>query len=154
MPDEVVKNEYNFDAFFIYKTNMETGKWIKRTCDRLEQANFRCGYHERDFKAGMTKSENIRQCIKHSKKIVVLVTPEFKDSVWCKYDLDITVRPEKLNEGRVIPLYMNLTSKDQIPDSLEVYTALDVSAEQDEWWDKFDHAVDDTSREREKIQCR
>ena len=123
---------------------------LKRTCDRLEQTNFRCGYHERDFKVGMPISKNIRQCIKHSKKIVVLITPDFKDSEFCKYDLDIAVRPEILNAGRVIPLYMNLTSHDQIPDSLEVYTGLDVSAGQDQWWDKFVQAIDDSSREKEK----
>ena len=130
--------DYKFDLFFIYKSEAQAPEWVHDTCSRLEELGKVCGYHERDFRVGVAISDNTVQCVRTSRKIVVIITPQFKESEWCKYDLGIAL-DEKIHFGgtRIIPVFLNITAQEQIPHALRIFTGLDVSGKPEEWWQKF-----------------
>ena len=137
------ESDNKFDIFFIYKTEAKACKLVRDIWKKLDKKEIVCGFHEKDFIPGVTISENIVQCVKRSRKIAVIITPEFKESEWCKYDLDIALNDKiKSGESLIIPLHLNLTDQEQIPDALQIFTVLDVSGEIEEWWEQFIQAVD------------
>ena len=143
--------ECQFDVFFIYKTEIQTSKWVRDTCRDLERMHIVCGYHERDFKIGKEIPENIIHSIKTSKKIAIVLTPEFNSSEWCKFDLTQTLRQKVPCGGdTIIPLFLNIC-EDDIPTHLAGYTGLDVSGKREEWWDRLVKTLDDSNEDETQM---
>ncbi|KAK3100570.1 hypothetical protein FSP39_021963 [Pinctada imbricata] len=132
-----------FDIFFIYKTNSETSTWVKETCKDLERIHIVTGYHEKDFLPGREIPESITTCLKQSKHVGVVITPEFGRSHWCRYDMHkALIGVMNSNERRILPLFLNLTNfKEQFPEELENYSGLDVSGPRELWWHKLVTAI-------------
>ena len=43
-------------------------------------------YHERDFIPGVLIPENIKQCIKKSSRVLIILTPTLMKSDWCRHE--------------------------------------------------------------------
>lgn len=82
---------YLYDAFVSY-SNSDTQWVISRLLPQLECstiANLKLCVYDRDFIAGRNISECILDSIKHSRKIILVLSNSFLQSPWCKFETDL-----------------------------------------------------------------
>ena len=82
-----VTSDYLYDAFVAYSA--EDRSWvISNLMAKLEgEENFRLCLHERDFLPGRTIIDQISETIKHSRKVVLVLSNSFAKSQWCQYEV-------------------------------------------------------------------
>lgn len=54
-----------------------------------ETEGFQLCLHDRDFKAGYTIVDNILESVQTSRKVVLILSPDFASSSWCKYEASL-----------------------------------------------------------------
>ncbi|KAH9374061.1 hypothetical protein HPB48_005330 [Haemaphysalis longicornis] len=82
---------YLYDAFVSY-SNSDTQWVISRLLPQLECSsigNLKLCVYDRDFLAGRNISECILDSIKHSRKIILVLSNSFLQSPWCKFETDL-----------------------------------------------------------------
>lgn len=82
---------YLYDAFVSY-SNSDTQWVISRLLPQLECSsigNLKLCVYDRDFVAGRNISECILDSIKHSRKIILVLSNSFLQSPWCKFETDL-----------------------------------------------------------------
>ncbi|XP_019622058.1 PREDICTED: tetratricopeptide repeat protein 22-like [Branchiostoma belcheri] len=80
---------------------------------------------DRDFVPGKSVFDNIMYSIENSYKTLLILTPNFVTSEWCKYETEqALVESLKSKTGRVIPIMLQ---ECDVPASLRTITYLDVS---------------------------
>ena len=55
-------------------------------CIEKEEPKLKCCVHERDFRVGVTVTENIVDCIDKSRKFLMVLTNGFLQSKWCMFE--------------------------------------------------------------------
>lgn len=87
----VANRVYLYDAFVSYSNN-DTQWVISRLLPQLECSsigNLKLCVYDRDFLAGRNISECILDSIKHSRKIILVLSNSFLQSPWCKFETDL-----------------------------------------------------------------
>ncbi|KAM7291200.1 toll-like receptor 2 [Ixodes scapularis] len=82
---------YIYDAFVSY-SNSDTQWVISRLLPQLECStisNLKLCVYDRDFVAGRNISECILDSIKHSRKIILVLSNSFLQSPWCRFETDL-----------------------------------------------------------------
>ena len=52
----------------------------------FQEPKLKCCIHERDFKVGVTVTENIVECIDRSRKFAMIISKGFVKSKWCLFE--------------------------------------------------------------------
>ncbi|KAJ9574685.1 hypothetical protein L9F63_008146, partial [Diploptera punctata] len=81
---------YKYDAFVSYSA--ADRDWVmKELQPQLEQGaeKYRLCLHERDFALGSIIADNIVECMKDSRNTLVVLTPHFVKSQWCRWELEV-----------------------------------------------------------------
>ena len=47
--------------------------------------------HERDFIPGHAIAENIANCIRKSRRIILVITKQYTESAWCQYEVQVAL---------------------------------------------------------------
>eukprot|EP00058_Branchiostoma_floridae_P027813 XP_002613304.1 hypothetical protein BRAFLDRAFT_68270 [Branchiostoma floridae] len=80
---------------------------------------------DRDFMPGKSVFDNIIYSIENSYKTLLILTPNFVTSEWCKYETEQALMESlKSKSGRVIPIMLHVCD---VPRSVRTITYLDVS---------------------------
>ncbi|XP_071948857.1 uncharacterized protein, partial [Antedon mediterranea] len=107
----VEKGDKEFDAFISYKGGTEEETFVvQKLVPNLEAMGFAVCVHYKHFLAGNTIMQNILDAIAKSRKTIIVLSPAFVESQWCRYEF-ITASAEILkSENNVIPLmYEDIT---------------------------------------------
>ncbi|XP_061180618.1 toll-like receptor 2 type-2, partial [Saccostrea echinata] len=78
--------EFLYDAFIAYNTNDR--KWIMSELVRMLERNhkYKLCLHERDIIPGGVYVEDILESIDTSRKLILVLSNNFMDDQWCKYE--------------------------------------------------------------------
>ena len=111
-PDDNIINTYMYDAFVLYSGVDDDRLWVHyKLVTELENVyGFRLCIHHRDFRAGDAISDNIERAIRASRKVLVVMSPNFVRSDWCIEEVQIA-RSFDLNKLLVI-MYKDVLSPD------------------------------------------
>ena len=84
-----------------------------------------CGYtlslHYPEFAPGAAVVDSIINCIYDSRRIVVVVTPKFLDSEWCKIEVNQGLRRAIKRPNRLIVFMLYEMPLDRLPKALESF---------------------------------
>lgn len=112
-------DQFQFDVFISYSSKDED--WvIKALLPRLEQADIKVCIDFRDFTPGTPALHNMREASKHSRRTLLVMTPDWVASEWTSYEniLSRTSDPAGL-QRRTIPL---LLEKCEVPEDISILT--------------------------------
>lgn len=126
-----------YHVFFIYRTVFPDKDWVKQVAESLEasEMGFKCAFHERDFVPGQSIFDNIVYFLKCSLKIVIVLTPEFLNSAWTKYETELAqILSMNHDDIRIIPV---VVQNCDIPDILKTLTYLDATDVFSTWWPRL-----------------
>ncbi|XP_071117830.1 uncharacterized protein [Haliotis cracherodii] len=127
-----------YHVFFSYE--LADRDWVDMVRQKLEapEFGFRCSVHERDFHGGKGVIENITEHIRISEKTVMVLTPDFTQSRWCMFEVELgMILSLEERQLLVIPV---LVKDCPIPDSIKTLTYIDASSG-NEWWQRFIDAI-------------
>ncbi|XP_070565903.1 uncharacterized protein [Ptychodera flava] len=134
------------DVFFSYSSKDKD--WVIQTAERLErECGIECSYDSKDFIGGKAITSNIMNCIKMSRKTVLVLSPDFLRSPWCGYEMQIVLREHLFREQKVvIPVLLHDCI---IPDFISHLTYLEVQDPQ--FWEKFLEILKTDNTENETL---
>ncbi|XP_070565904.1 uncharacterized protein [Ptychodera flava] len=134
------------DVFFSYSSKDKD--WVIQTAERLEKEyDIECSYDSKDFIGGKAITTNIMNCIKMSRKTVLVLSPDFLRSPWCGYEMQIVLREHLFREQKVvIPVLLHDCI---IPDFISHLTYLEVQDPQ--FWEKFLEILKTDNTENETL---
>ena len=124
---------YLYDAFVAYDKD-DTG-WVRNELishlestmadgnedHQFSRKHMRLCIHERDFEPGKCIEENIVTAIEQSKMVLVVISKNFLNSNWCRFELEMA-RMHGMERGNniVIPILMEDVSFEEMPASLRM----------------------------------
>jgi hypothetical protein len=115
---------YEFDVFISY--SHKDAKWVTDVLlPRLEKTGLKVCIDNRDFVAGETAIVNMQDSIKNSRRILLVLTPNWVRSRWTKLEAEIaSITTPENTKNRIIPL---MWKKCEIPEYLARLTWVDFS---------------------------
>ncbi|CAH1268131.1 TLR1 [Branchiostoma lanceolatum] len=119
--------EFQYD-FFVSHSSKDAG-WVNHALlPALEvDMRFKGCVADRDFLPGKSVFDNIIHSIENSYKTLLILTPNFVTSEWCKYETEHALYESlRGKSGRVIPIMLD---KCDVPASLHTITYFDVSGD-------------------------
>ncbi|XP_067672663.1 uncharacterized protein [Haliotis asinina] len=127
-----------YHVFFSYE--ISDREWVEEVTKRLEspEMGFRCSMHERDFHGGKRIIENITEHIRHSEKTVLVLSPDFLQSHWCMFEIEMgMILSMEESQLLVVPV---MVKRCCVPDSIKTLTYIDATPGND-WWQRFIGAI-------------
>ncbi|KAK3089286.1 hypothetical protein FSP39_002365 [Pinctada imbricata] len=96
--------DYEFDAFVSYAE--KDADFVKTKMITKLETEYGCHLclHERDFRVGEKIASNIISAIHNSNKTIVVLSPEYLKSNWCKYELHMANEEEHHQDRKVVVL--------------------------------------------------
>ncbi|XP_060083626.1 toll-like receptor 13 [Ylistrum balloti] len=82
--------DYEYDAFVIYSNDNRDFIFDHMIPELEEKAGCRLCVHERDFEVGRFILDNITRKFEVSKNIILVLSRDFLNSEWCKFELVLT----------------------------------------------------------------
>ena len=116
--------EAKHDVFICYSSKDRNWAMEELLTELEGRRSFSCFIDFRDFIPGMKITENIYQAIDRSRNTVLILSPDFVDSNWCIFDLEISLIRKPANQ--VVPIVYR---ECKIPECLEGVNCLH--------WEKF-----------------
>jgi hypothetical protein len=100
----MLSESYEFDVFISY--SHKDAEWVTDVLlPRLEKTGLKVCIDNRDFIAGESAIVNMQDSIKNSRRILLVLTPNWVRSRWTKLEAEIAqIAPTKDVENRIIPL--------------------------------------------------
>nr|KAG5688999.1 hypothetical protein BaRGS_005543 [Batillaria attramentaria] len=84
--------EFQYDLFVCYDST-DLGWVIGHLMPMLERdMGLRLCVHQRDFLLGNNITDNIVDCLATSKRVLAVLSPEFAQSQWCQFELELCLR--------------------------------------------------------------
>eukprot|EP00058_Branchiostoma_floridae_P026017 XP_002611507.1 hypothetical protein BRAFLDRAFT_63858 [Branchiostoma floridae] len=117
--------EFQYDFFVSHSS--KDANWVNYALlPALEgDLRFKGCVADRDFLPGKSVFDNIIDSIENSYKTLLILTPDFVNSVWCKYETEQALMESLMGKtGRVIPIMLK---ECVVPSSVRTITYLDVS---------------------------
>ncbi|XP_063428656.1 uncharacterized protein LOC134711746 [Mytilus trossulus] len=137
-PLAVLPEGKQYHVFFVYRTVVPDKDWVKEVACSIEanESGLKCAYHERDFIPGLTIIENIVYFLKCSLKVVIVLTPDFLESSWTKYETELAqlISLNPTGDVRVVPVVVQDCT---IPECLINLTYLDATDTFFTWWPRL-----------------
>ena len=124
---------YVYEAFVAYDkddrgwvrneliTHLETPNNDDSENDEMFRKPMRLCIHERDFELGNWIEENIVIAIERSRRIILVISSNFLNSNWCRFELEMA-RMHSMERGRniVVPILMGNVAFGDMPASLQM----------------------------------
>ncbi|XP_053548867.1 uncharacterized protein LOC128640402 [Bombina bombina] len=112
--------------------------WVIGLIHKLEKMlpSLQIGYHEKDFIPGRTIIDNMIDCIQKSKKILVVLSPDFVRSNWCLFETNLSMFKDCLGHKAIVPIMLKPCP---VPLHLSHLTYID--AEDDQFFEKLINAI-------------
>ena len=110
--DEITATTFIYDAFVLYSGVDDDRQWVHyKLLTELEKVyGFRLCIHHRNFPAGVDIIDNIAQTIHTSRKVLVVMSPNFVRSDWCIEEVQMT---RSLDRNKIIVvMYKDVLSPD------------------------------------------
>nr|AHN82529.1 toll-like receptor 2-like protein [Sinohyriopsis cumingii] len=121
-----------YHVFFSFRNSQNDKDWVRGIIEKLESPPhcYSCCFADRDFIPGETVISNIEMAVKESVRVAVVLTEEYIESYWCKYETNVIREPG--SKACIIPLQLNNC---RIPQSLKDLSFIPVSKDNDKWWE-------------------
>lgn len=118
------RGEFQYNAFISYSS--KDFNWVrKKLLPRLDQEKLKICIDFRDFKVGVPSPVNIEEAVKQSRKVLLILTPSWVESVWTTFEsMLIQVLDPIGHAERIVPV---LVEKCDLPMSLKIFTCLDLT---------------------------
>ncbi|ESO88931.1 hypothetical protein LOTGIDRAFT_182816, partial [Lottia gigantea] len=143
--DEYEEIQRPFDAFLSY-SNKDQKFVIDHLAPRLEhgERKFKLCLHYRDFPVGACIAETIVRSIECSKRTIMLISDNFLQSEWCRYEFQ-TAHHQVLTEkkNRLIIVLLHDINQNKLDSQLKLYFKTRTYLKfNDPWfWDKLYYAM-------------
>ena len=126
---------YKYHAFFTHAS--EDMDFAREIVKRLEGAGFSILIGDRDFLPGNLILDEICRAVKECRKVIMLMSPDYKKSSWCQYEADAAL-DRTLRENKIVnlPILYNM-SKEEIPERYKWLNYLDYENEKEYFWDRL-----------------
>lgn len=112
LPDNV---EYIYDAFVCYSSSDINWVLNELLPEVEESEGFQLCLHDRDFKPGQFIVDNILESIQTSRRVILVLSPEFARSSWCNYEASLAEqRLLEENRNMLVPILL-----EDIPDHIQ-----------------------------------
>ncbi|CAH1799295.1 unnamed protein product [Owenia fusiformis] len=111
-----------YDAFVGYVT--EDVRWIRNVLIPILEPKYKLCIHNRDFVVGRTIADNIADAIEKSQRTIMVLSPRFLESGWCKEEFLVAHRQYMLHPSQVlIPILLDDFEHDlpTIPNYVKCY---------------------------------
>ena len=119
-----------YDLFMVYSS--ADGSAAKSLMEQLESRfKIRCCFSDRDFLPGIEIAENIAISMEKSDKVLMLMSPEFSSSGWCRHEMHEAVRKYYLEKRRHCVIPVLLEAIPEMPKVLRNFTYIDFKKEAD-----------------------
>ena len=118
--DECIGEKKEYDAFVSYAE--EDSEWVTDLIERLEAEGYKILFHVRDFRPGMSITENIGKAVNTSKRTICVLTPDFVKSSMCNWEFVSVLNNDLLdNKRRLVLLVKELVPEEDRSLSLRGY---------------------------------
>ena len=109
---------YERDAFICYNSS-DSGWVCHDLLDHLDSSGISTVIHHRDFLPGSVLEETIRESIDRSRFTVLVLSPDFLDSNWCRLEMHVA-RNRIISEGRdvIVPIILREFPTSQVTRTL------------------------------------
>ena len=157
--DRVKENlqEKNYDAFIAFCHDDD--EWVFDTLrPKLEDEHgFHLCIHDRDFVPGAAITENIITAIESSRRVILVLTPNFVESKWCEYEFQLAhVRSVKEEKNFLIIAVLEEVDQENLDKALKLYmetnTYLKFDDNRDWFWKKMIYAMPEVPIDQLKAQ--
>ncbi|XP_046330499.2 toll-like receptor 1 isoform X2 [Haliotis rufescens] len=115
-------------AYFCH-ANADT-KWVMKWINTLESEKYgiKCGEYDRNFSCGGKYITDLfQEFLENSHHVVVVLSPEFVQSKWSMYQLNLAVQYSINNNGSIVPLMIKSVA---VPDCLKCFEMVDATKKQ------------------------
>lgn len=140
-------NEKLYDAFISY-SNKDEEFVVRQLAHRLENGDkkYAICVHYRDFPAGACIIETIVQSVEASKRTILVVSDNFLDSEWCRFEFQ-TAYQQVFSEpqSNVIVIVLHSLDPEKMDETLKVYMKTWTCLKYDDpwFWEKLMYAMPD-----------
>ncbi|XP_067662563.1 uncharacterized protein [Haliotis asinina] len=120
-----------YHVFFSY--DITDREWVEQITNKLESPDFgfKCSLHERDFHGGKRIIENITEHIRLSEKTVLVLSPNFLQSHWCMFEIEMgMILSMEESQLLVVPV---MVKQCPVLDSIKTLTYIDATPGTDLW---------------------
>ncbi len=114
------KTDFEYDVFLSYASNDK--RRAKNLAEKLAAAGLKVFFADKDLKAGIEFSENIREALVASRELWLLATPTSIESTWVTTEWGTAWGLEK----PIVPVLFEI-SPEQMPDRLRTFHNVDYS---------------------------
>lgn len=141
-----------YDAFVSY-SNLNEEFVVQELAPRLENGykHFKLCLHYRDFPVGASIAETIVKSVEASKRTIILVSSNFIESEWCKFEFQ-TAHQQVLTErkNRVIMILLHDIDESKLDQTLKLYMRTRTYLKYDDpwFWEKLMFAMPDKKTEK------
>ncbi len=98
-------DDKDFDVFISYKSGTPDEEFVvQELIPRLEQDGYRVCVHFRFFLPGRSIIDNISDAVRRSRKTLLLLTPGFVESEWCRYEFQAALLQMLRRQMDIIPV--------------------------------------------------
>jgi hypothetical protein len=118
------QDEFQYDAFISY--SHKDSAWVRGTLlPHLEGKGLCVCIDYRDFEVGAPSLVNMENAVKHSRKTLLVLTPNWIASEWTEFEALLIQTKDPASRGRrILPL---MVQSCELPDRLQVFTYLDLT---------------------------
>jgi TIR domain/CHAT domain/Effector-associated domain 7 len=127
------QKKFRYDALISY--SHKDSDWVNNVLlPRLEKAGLRVCIDYRDFEIGVPSIDNMENAVDLSRKTLLILTPNWVESEWTKFESLMRQAQDPTNlRRRILPL---MAQRCILPKRLEIFTYLDLTKQA-----KFDSQV-------------
>lgn len=111
-----------YDAFISY-SEADGGSFVHSTLTPMleDECGYKLSLHYREFVLGRTIIDNIIDAIYDSRRIVIIITPKFLDSEWCKFEVNYGLRRAFEKPNTLVAVMLEEMPISQLPKSLRAF---------------------------------
>ncbi|XP_072280167.1 uncharacterized protein [Pyxicephalus adspersus] len=101
-----LRKDEKYHVFISYST--KDSIWVSGLIHELEAAisGLKICYHEKDFVPGKTIIDNMVECIQSSQKTLMVMSPDFVQSHWCRFEANLSMFQDCMLQKAVIPIML------------------------------------------------
>lgn len=154
--DHSEEAQQRFDAFLAF--SHENLDLVKEFVDRLEngQKKFKLCFYQRDWRIGESIPGCILQSIEDSRRIIVLMTPQFLKSSWGTFEFRTAIRATSVNRDKrlIIIVYPEVEDFKNLDSELRIYMKYNTYLRRDDplFWRKLINVMPHKKLNKSKLE--